>query len=123
MSQQGKRTRGRSSKTASSETSSHATPTGKRVGLYIPEDPEASDDQSETIVEEGWKAAIEGFQQAVEHALKILQTSISKLEKDLSNAVEFQTNRVDIYILEIKMAAKERECQDFNKRITTIHHL
>lgn len=35
------------------------------------------------------ESTIEGFQQVVEHALEYLQTSMSKLEKELGKVVEF----------------------------------
>lgn len=69
-------------------------------------------------LEEGWKLAISDFQRSVETSLKSLQRSISKLETELGKAVEFQAQRIDE--IEIKMAAKDKECQDFSRRITAL---
>lgn len=58
------------------------------------------------IQKEAGNPAIEDFQQDVEHALENLQTSMSKLEKELGKSIEFQSKCIDT--LESKMAAKEK---------------
>ncbi|PIK51916.1 hypothetical protein BSL78_11215 [Apostichopus japonicus] len=85
---------------------------------YISEDPEVEDDVSEIDVEGGWKTLIKEFQKTVADVMKTFQASISKLEKDLGKAVEFQAARIDT--LELKMAAKEKECEDLSRKITRL---
>ncbi|KAJ8039615.1 LINE-1 retrotransposable element ORF1 protein [Holothuria leucospilota] len=103
---------------SSQSTLSHSRSEARGLLRYTMEDPENTDDQSDTDVEGDWKSAIEGFQQVVERSLRNLQTSISKLERELGKAVEFQAKRIDD--LESKMAAKEKELEDFSQKIAAL---
>lgn len=69
---------------------------------------------------ESWKSAIEEFQKTVERSLKDLNKSISKLEKDLGRAVEYQSKRIDD--LEIKVEEKDRECETLREKIRVLEN-
>ncbi|KAJ8025888.1 LINE-1 retrotransposable element ORF1 protein [Holothuria leucospilota] len=65
-----------------------------------------------------WKSAIETFENVVTKTLKELQASIKKLDVDLGNAIEFQSQRIDD--VEDKMAAIETECAQFRDKISAL---
>ena len=85
---------------------------------YVREEASEAEEEQEIGGEEGWRLAISSFQQTMEASLKKLQKSVSKLERELGQAVEFQAQRIDD--LENKMAAKETECNHLASKIATL---
>lgn len=94
----------------------HQTRLTTSLGLALPPDEDIDSD----MIGETWRTAITDFQKTMEHALSKIQESFIKLESDLNIAIEFQSDRIDI--LETKMAAKDKFCDDLLQRISVLEN-
>lgn len=99
------------SQNMSGATSRHgATPSSHSQRTF-----QYGDELSESEEHTNWRDAIDSFEATLNRALKEVKNSVRKLEKDLGQAIEFQSKRIDD--LENALKTNESVCNDLKKRV------